>query len=106
MIPLYQILGSHRTQSPSKLVTSLKLFLQLIKDKTKKDIYAQKGNKYYIDLKMLNKYQLLEKDVHNIDISDYCTCCMSDIFFSYRKENGITARHSAVLKIKGDKKCQ
>ena len=82
------------------------VFLQLIKDKTKKDIYAQKGNKYYIDLKLLNKKQLSDTGIINIDICDYCTCCMSDIFFSYRKENGITARHSAVLKIKGDKKCQ
>lgn len=65
--------------------------------------FIKKENKYFIDLKMLNKYQLLENNVHNIDICDYCTCCMSDIFFSYRKEKGMTARHSAVIKIKGDK---
>ena len=55
----------------------------------------------YIDLKLLNYSQLEEIGIKNIDICSYCTCCMSDIFFSYRKENGITARHSAVLRIKG-----
>ena len=78
------------------------VFLKLIKDKSNTELYTKKGNKFFIDLKMINKYQLLEKDIHNIDISDYCTCCMSDIFFSYRKEKGITARHSAIVKIKGD----
>ena len=79
------------------------VFDQLIQNVNEKNLYEKKGNKYHIDLKLLNKKQLLENDVQNIDISDYCTCCMSDIFFSYRKEKGITARHSAVLKIKGDK---
>ncbi len=77
------------------------VFLKLIKDKTKKFLYEKKGNKYFIDLKLLNYNQLEETGVKNIDICSYCTCCMSDIFFSYRKENGITARHSAVLRIKG-----
>lgn len=79
------------------------VFEQLIKDKQKKELYRQAGNKYFIDLKMINRNQLIENGIQNIDISDYCTCCMSDIFFSYRKEKGITARHSAVLKIRGDK---
>ena len=62
------------------------VYEQLINDKTGKEIYDKKGSKYFIDLKQLNKNQLLKNDIHNIDISDYCTCCMSDIFFSYRKE--------------------
>lgn len=76
------------------------VFNQLISNKENKELFEKKNNKYYIDLKLLNKYQLLNKGVINIDICDYCTCCMSDIFFSYRKENGLTARHSAVVKIK------
>ena len=74
------------------------VFLKLIKDNTKKYLYEKKYSKYYIELQELG--------VENIDICSYCTCCMSDIFFSYRKENGITARHSAIIKIKGDIKCQ
>ena len=79
------------------------VFIRLIQDTRKNELYEKSGKKYKIDLKLLNKYQLMEKDIHNIDICDYCTCCMSDIFFSYRKEKGKTARHSAVLKIRGNK---
>jgi hypothetical protein len=63
--------------------------------------YDKQCNKYYVDLKLVNKYLLNQVGVHKIDVSDYCTSCQNDIFFSYRKENGITARHSAFLKIKG-----
>lgn len=76
------------------------VFLQLIKNTTQKELYEKKGNKYFIDLKLMNNNQLVEVGVKNIDICSYCTCCMSDIFFSYRKEKGTTARHSAVVKIK------
>ena len=82
--------------------TGQEVFEQLIDKDTDKKIYSKKNDKYYIDLKLLNANQLEKAGVKNIDICDYCTSCMSDIFFSYRKENGITARHSAVLKIKGE----
>lgn len=75
-------------------------FSQLIKKDKHNQYYKKVGDKYFIDLKQLNKQQLLDCGLIEIDICDYCTCCMSDIFFSYRKEKGITARHSAVVKIK------
>ena len=81
-------------------------FKNLHSDNTKKYLYEKKYSKYYIDLKELNNIQLQELGVENIDLCSYCTCCMSDIFFSYRKEKGITARHSAIIKIKGDNICQ
>lgn len=56
--------------------------------------------KYFVDLKKVNKILLQDSSVNEIDITDYCTSCSSDVFFSYRKENGHTARHSAVLKIR------
>lgn len=61
--------------------------------------YDKNNDKYHIDLKLLNKIQLLDTGVVKIDICDYCTSCMSDIFFSYRKESGRTARHSAIVKL-------
>ena len=67
----------------------------------KADFYEKKGSKYFIDLKLLNYKQLAAQGIINIDMCSYCTACMSDIFYSYRKEKGLTARHSAVLKIKG-----
>ena len=86
--------------------TDYDVFRQLVKDKSNTQLYKEQNLKYYIDLKELNNIQLKELGVENIDICSYCTCCMSDIFFSYRKEKGITARHSAIIKIKGDNICQ
>ncbi len=50
-----------------------------------------------VDLKLINKIQLLASGLEKIDLSEYCTSCQSELFFSYRKEKGNTARHSAVI---------
>lgn len=66
-------------------------------------LYREKDNKkYMLDLKKANKIALLESgvDESNITISDKCTMCNNDLFFSYRAENAITGRHSAVITIK------
>lgn len=62
--------------------------------------YDNDLQKYNVDLKSINKHQLEEVGVNKIDLCSYCTYDTNDIFFSYRKENGVTARHSAVLKLK------
>ena len=64
------------------------------------NLYELKNNKTYIDLKGINKKQLLDIGVKNIDICPFCTCCDNNIFFSYRKENGTTNRHNAIIKLK------
>lgn len=53
------------------------------------------------DLKLINKLQLLAMGVKKIDLCEYCTSCQSELFFSYRRENGKTARHSAVVMVNG-----
>ena len=60
----------------------------------------REGN-IYIDLKGINKQQLIEVGVkpENIDVCPYCTVCNNDLFFSYRNENATTNRHSAVIKL-------
>jgi YfiH family protein len=57
-------------------------------------------DKMNVDLKLINKLQLHACGVEKIDTSDYCTSCRSDLFYSYRKEKGHTARHSAVIVLK------
>lgn len=76
------------------------VFNQLIENKLETELYTKKEEKYFIDLKKINYNQLKKMGVEEIDICSYCTCCMSDIFFSYRKELGLTARHSAIVQIK------
>lgn len=53
----------------------------------------------FVDLKGINARQLEEMGVKDIDICPYCTSCDNDKFFSYRKENGTSSRHSAVIKL-------
>ena len=64
------------------------------------DITPNSNGKFFADLKEINKIQLQNEGIKNIDICPYCTVCNNDKFFSYRKENGTTCRHSAVLKLK------
>lgn len=60
---------------------------------------SEEAKKYNVDLKKINYHQLNQSGVHEIDMCGYCTYDTNDIFFSYRKENGNTARHSAVMKL-------
>lgn len=60
---------------------------------------VRNGN-IFVDLKNINKRQLEELGVSKIDVCPYCTVCNNENFFSYRKENATTNRHSAVLKLK------
>ncbi len=58
--------------------------------------------KYFVDLKKENKNQLLKFGLkeNNIEVSEYCTIANNDLFFSYRKEKGVTGRMLAVIGIK------
>lgn len=83
-----------------KSINSEKLPMNLIKN-------TQEYKKIYVDLKHINQLQLKQAGVSQIDVCQICTSCENDKFFSYRKENGLTARHSAILKINGrEDKCQ
>lgn len=62
-------------------------------------LYNVRNEQIFVDLKNINARQLYESGVEHIDICPYCTCCNNDKFFSYRKENGTTNRHSAVIKL-------
>lgn len=62
-------------------------------------LYEMRQGELYVDLKGINARQLEECGVETIDVCPYCTCCDNDMFFSYRKENATTNRHSAILKI-------
>ena len=61
--------------------------------------YNNQTGKYNIDLKTINYHQLEELGILRIDKCNYCTYDSVDVFFSYRKEHGNTARHSAILKL-------
>ena len=64
------------------------------------DEFAEKkGDKYYIDLKGINRRQLEDMGVPsvNIETSSHCTCCEPETFCSYRREGGTYKRMGAGL---------
>jgi len=63
-------------------------------------LFEEKEGKFFVDLKGINKQQIIECGVEKIDVCPYCTACGEKLFFSYRYENQTGYRHSAVVKIK------
>ena len=57
------------------------------------------GAKWYLDLWQTNRLQLEQIGVQgkNIIVSNVCTACNKELFFSYRAENGCTGRMGAVI---------
>jgi len=55
------------------------------------------GGKAHVDLWRANALQLEEIGVTHIEVSDVCTCCHPDLFFSHRGERGRTGRFAAVI---------
>jgi len=55
-----------------------------------------------LDLRKANRAQLLAAGLHasNISVSDLCTACRRDLFFSYRKEGPQTGRLMSVIGIR------
>lgn len=53
-------------------------------------VKSEADDKYQLDLWLANKYILLEAGVlkENIEVTDICTCCNSELLFSHRASNG------------------
>jgi YfiH family protein len=57
----------------------------------------KRGERWHVDLKATNAAQLQRLGITQIEISDYCTVEHKDVFFSHRREKGITGRMLAVI---------
>jgi polyphenol oxidase len=64
--------------------------------------FDSKKGKYFIDLKGHNKNQLLHFGIidKNIEVSEYDTFERTDLFYSHRKEKGVTGRMWSVIGLK------
>lgn len=67
--------------------------------KNSDNCFSTGSGEIFADLKKINKKQLEFCGVKQIDVCNFCTSCNNELFFSYRKENGTTSRHSAVIKL-------
>lgn len=60
-----------------------------------------KDDSYFVDLWQENKSQILNCGIkqYNIDLSNLCTMCSCELFYSYRKEKGITGRMGTFIQM-------
>jgi YfiH family protein len=61
------------------------------------DCKEKRGARWHVDLKATNETQLRNVGISQIEISDYCTIENNDLFFSHRKEKGVTGRMLAII---------
>ncbi len=61
------------------------------------------GEKYYVNLKEINAMALRRAGVVHIDISESCTMCDHDIFWSHRYTRGDRGSQGAVIVCKEDR---
>ena len=57
----------------------------------------QKGEKYFLDLKEINALSLREIGVTHIELSDACTACRHDMFWSHRVTRGLRGSQGAII---------
>ena len=57
----------------------------------------QKGEKYYVNLKALNALSLQRAGVRQIDISEECTRCQPDKYWSARITGGDRGSQGAII---------
>ncbi len=69
---------------------------------TKFKRFDEQKQKWLVDLKSVNKQQLLDFGVKNdnIELSPFCTVKDENLFFSHRRDKGISGRMMAVIGIK------
>ena len=60
-----------------------------------------KGSKYYVNLKEINALILRRAGVRNITVSDQCTMCRPDLFWSHRITNGQRGAQGGIIVCKG-----
>jgi len=56
-----------------------------------------RAGQYALDLKELNRLLLIKEGIQHIQVSNDCTSCQTDVFFSHRRDNGRTGRMMAFI---------
>lgn len=64
----------------------------------------RENDKYLLDLRESNRQILIKAGImpYHIEITDWCTSCQNDLFFSHRKERGRTGRMTAWIGLRRD----
>lgn len=64
------------------------------------DVIEERPGKYFVDLKRINEIWLRKAGVTEIDVSDACTVCQSDRFWSHRVTAGHRGSQAAIITLK------
>lgn len=74
-------------------------------DEAKRHIISNGNGKYHVSLADLNVLTLLSSGIpdENITVSDECTCCKNDLYWSHRATGGLRGTMAAFIMLKGEK---
>ena len=72
-------------------------------DQVKQFIEAR-GEKYYVNLKEINALILRRAGLRHIEVSDVCTVCQCDRFWSHRVTGGLRGSQGAIIVCKEERK--
>ena len=61
----------------------------------------ERGARRHFDLPEANRRNLARAGVRSIELSEFCTACRTDLFFSHRAERGRTGRFGTVFALGG-----
>lgn len=70
-------------------------------------LYKKENGKYQLNLHKACEITLLQAGILNehLDITDLCTCCNPEVFFSHRASHGMRGNLAAVIMLKADTAC-
>lgn len=66
-----------------------------------KEHITPKGEKYYVNLKAINAQFLHRAGVRHVELSDACTACRTDLFWSHRRMGQARGSQGAIIQCKG-----
>jgi len=61
---------------------------------------GRRGNKFLVDLKIANRFLLKKTGVNDIMISNECTSCSDDKYWSHRKTGGQRGSQAGIIQLK------
>ena len=66
-----------------------------------KEHITKKGDKYYVNLKAINAQFLRRAGVEYVELSDACTACRTDLYWSHRRMGQQRGSQGAIIVCKG-----
>jgi len=60
-------------------------------------LVRRRDEKYYVNLKAINALSLGRAGVEKIELSDHCTACMPQLYWSHRRTQGLRGSQGAII---------